>query len=192
MTRCTTLDQAVLTKTKIDKVLPRLVKKGDDEGKDLAQRVLNNAAAISKQKSGDGKPLPSQETKEKNSKTTSIAKPLLEHSRPSNNVPGIKKPRAENAAEQPVKKISTEGRVSSGTTTARSSALLRKRQQPAKIDPKTATKPTPSSAPTPKVKTNHISAKPSGFFSSLQSASKKPGTSNAAILSAKSKEGKDG
>lgn len=191
MTRCTTLDQAVLARTKIDKVLPRLVKKGDDEGKDLAQRVLNNAAAISKQKNGDSRPFQSQETKEKATKNTSIAKPSLENSRPFNNVPGIKKPRTETAAEQTIKKTSTEGRISSGTTTARSTSVQGKRQQPAKIDPKTATKPAPSSAPTPKVKTNHISAKPSGFFSSLQSASKKPGTSNAAILSAKSKEGKD-
>lgn len=187
MTLCTTLDQEVLARTKIEKVLPRLLKKGDDECKALAQKVLSNAAAISKHKNGDGKSLQNQETKEKSSKVIPIAKLPLENSRPSS-VAGIRKPRTENAVEQPVKKSSS---VSSGTTTARPTGQLGKRQQPTKVDAKIATKPAPSSAPAPKLKANHISAKPSGFFSSLQSASKKPGTSNAAILSAKSKEGKD-
>ena len=178
MTRCTTLDQAVLAKTKIDKVLPRLVKKGDEEGKELAQRILSNAAANSKQKDPDGK-------------TSAFAKPSVDASRISNAVPGIKKPRAtDNLSPQPVKKLSNAVSASSGAAPAKSTSLLGKRQQPAKVDPKAAVKSTPATAP-PKVKNNHISAKPSGFFSSLQSASKKPGTSNAALLSAKSKEGKE-
>ena len=191
MTRCTTLDLAVLAKTKIDKVLPRLVKKGDEEGKELAQRILSNAAANSKQKDPDGKPAHIQEAKEKDGKTSAWAKPSVDPSRVSNAVPGIKKPRAaDNLSPQPVKKLSNAVSASSGAAPAKSTSLLGKRQQPAKVDPKAAVKSTPASAP-PKVKNNHISAKPSGFFSSLQSASKKPGTSNAALLSAKTKEGKE-
>lgn len=191
MTRCTTLDQAVLAKTKIDKVLPRLVKKGDEEGKELAQRILSNAAANSKQKDPDGKSAYIQEAKEKDGKTSAFAKPSVDPSRVSNAVPGIKKPRAtDNLSPQPVKKLSNAVNASSGAAPAKSTSLVGKRQQPAKVDPKAAIKSTPASAP-PKVKNNHISAKPSGFFSSLQSASKKPGTSNAALLSAKSKEGKE-
>ena len=192
MTRCTTLDLAVLAKTKIDKVLPRLVKKGDEEGKELAQRILSNAAANSKQKDPDGKPAHILEAKEKDGKTSAFAKPSVDPSRVSNAVPGIKKPRArDNLSPQPVKKLSNAVSASSGAAPAKSTSLLGKRQQPAnKVDPKAAVKSPPASAP-PKVKNNHISAKPSGFFSSLQSASKKPGTSNAALLSAKSKEGKE-
>lgn len=184
MTRCTTLDLAVLAKTKIDKVLPRLVKKGDEEGKELAQRILSNAAANSKQKDPDGKPSQIQEAK---------AKPSTDPSRVSTTVTGLKKPRASDSlTPQPVKKPSVAVSASSGATPPKSTTLLGKRQQPAKVDTKAAVKSTPASAAPPKVKNNHISAKPSGFFSSLQSASKKPGTSNAALLSAKSKEGKEG
>lgn len=192
MTRCTTLDQAVLAKTKIDKVLPRLLKKGDEEGKELAQRILSNAAANSKQKDPDGKPAQIQEAKDKDGKASAITKPSIDPSRISNTVPGLKKSRTpDNLSPQPVKKLSNAVSALSGAAPPKSASLLGKRQQPAKVDPKAAVKSTPASAPPSKVKNNHISAKPSGFFSSLQSASKKPGTSNAALLSAKSKEGKD-
>lgn len=182
----------MLAKTKIDKVLPRLLKKGDDEGKEFAQRILSNAAANSKQKDPDGKLAQIQEAKDKDGKASAVAKPSIDSSRVSNIVPGIKTPRpSENPSPQPAKKVSNAVSASSGAAPGKSTSLLGKRQQPPKVDPKAAVKSTPASAPPPKVKNNHISAKPSGFFSSLQSASKKPGTSNAALLSAKSKEGKD-
>lgn len=55
MSHCTTIDQAVLERTKMDKVLPKIVKRGDEQGKAFAQKVLANAAAVSKQKSLDSK-----------------------------------------------------------------------------------------------------------------------------------------
>ncbi len=188
MTRCTTLDQVVLEKTKLDKVLPRIVRKGDEEGKELAQKVLQNAVVNSKQKNIDGKPSQVQEPKEKDSKNVASNKPPTDNSRISNGLPGIKKPRTVDAsAEQPVRKATDAGFLT------KSNGQVGKRPQTAKLDPKVVAKSAPVTTPlNPKFKTNHISVKPSGFFSSLQSASKKPGTSNAALLSAKSKEGKDG
>lgn len=192
MTRCATLDEAVLAKTKTDKVLPRLIKKGDEHVKELAQRVLENAAAISKQKNANGKPV-QLEAKDKASKINSIAKPSpVESSRAAGTASGIKKARApELPAGQPAKKPSNAGTASSGAAPAKSIGFSGKRQQAAKVDPKSVAKATSSIAPISKVKPNHVSAKPSGFFTSLQSASKKPGTSNAALLSAKAREGKD-
>lgn len=194
MTRCITLDQAVLEKTKVDKVLQRLRKKGDEEGKKLAQKVLENAAAVSKQKSAESKTQHPQELEDKAIQNHEMSKPPIDSSRISENIAGTKKGKdADTISGQSTKQptLNTSSPISNVTASSKSIALLGKRQQSSKVDPKSSTKSSLTAAPTPKVKSNHVSAKPSGFFSSLQSASKKPGTSNAALL-AKAKQGKDG
>src|SRR5690606_38953549 len=50
MKKFTAMDQAVLEQTTHDKLLPRFVKKGNDTVKQLAQSILNNAAAATKAK----------------------------------------------------------------------------------------------------------------------------------------------
>lgn len=193
MTRCTTLDQAVLEKTKIDKVLQRLIKKGDDESKVSAQKVLDNAAVVTKQKVVDRKPL--QDARESVAKDNTVVKPYSDKSRVVDTDVGTKRPKAIDASTGKAFKIPSNTSITSPRSSSASSSKFSipsaKRQQPIKPDSKSTVKPNPSATPNPKVKSNHISAKPSGFFSSLQSASKKPGTSNAALLSAKAKEGKD-
>lgn len=188
MTRCITLDQAVLEKTKVDKVLQRLNKKGDDEGKKLAQKVLDNAAVVSKQKIADGKPLQTQDSEDRPAPNSIVARSSLVDNT-------TKKPKgAEITSGQSAKKqtnISTVSQGSNTTASSKSIGLLAKRQNSSKTDSKASVKASNATVPAPKVKPNHISAKPSGFFSSLQSASKKPGTSNAALLSAKAKQSKD-
>lgn len=193
MTRCTTLDQAVLEKTKVDKVLQRLIKKGDNEGKKYAQKVLDNAAAVTKQKAIDNKLLCTNDTKEKQTQNVSGIKSSLDSSRIFDSNNDIKKQKMSElaAGQSPNKQLSTASHGVNTTASSKSIGLLGKRQQTSKTDLKTTTKSHASAMPVSKVKTNHISAKPSGFFSSLQSASKKPGTSNASQLSAKSKEGKE-
>ena len=165
MTRCVTVDQSVLEKTKMDKVLPRLVKRGDDQGKVFAQQILDNAAAASKQKNTDVKALQGHHP------NGTAPKPLSGGSRPSD-------PEAQKSRPVDARKL-----VSAGITKGSGVAATTKSGNPsAKADSKAATKM--ATMDSSKVKANHITAKPSGFFSSLQSASKKPGTSS------KSKDGK--
>ena len=188
MTRCITLDQAVLEKTKVDKVLGRITKKGSDRVKALAQKVLDNAAANNTQRSNDTKPALSQGVKEK-----AGVKVQLPASRAVDAVVGMKRQReSESAAVQPAKKINgSAATTSSVSAPTKNLGSTSKRTQLSKTDAKAAP-PSTSSTPAPKPKANHIVAKPSGFFSSLQSASKKPGTSNAALQSAQQKDGKKG
>lgn len=178
--------------SKLDKILPRILKKGDEEGKELAQKILQNAAINSKQKYTDGKPLHVQAGKDKDGKHNASIKPSIDSARVTNNAPGIKKSRGVDIPSgQPVKKASDTWHALSGAGSTKSAGPFAKRPQVVKSEPKAVSKSAPTTATLNQKKANHISAKPSGFFSSLQSASKKPGTSNAALLSAKSKEAKD-
>ena len=156
MTRFTTIDQSALEVTKVQKVLPRLVKRGDDQGKKFAQKVLDNATDVSKQKSADEKAGQGQGTN---------AKLLGDGARiySSNEI----KPQRSIDAKKGDKGV--VNKMASGSEA---------RQPSAKIDVKPGTKTPSADASSAKAKANTITAKPSGFFSSLQSASKKPGTSS--------------
>ena len=120
--------------TKVEKVLPRLVKRGDDQGKRLAQKIIDNAAVVSKQKTID-----ENETKD--------ARPI--------------------DAKKGEKGFATKNALGSDA-----------RHPSAKADAKAGSKTPPADASSTKGKANTVNTKPSGFFSSLQSASKKPGTSS--------------
>ena len=156
MTRCTTVDQSMLEVTKVEKVLPRLVKRGDDQGKRLAQKVLNNAAEVTKkQKTVEEKSAQSQETNDKN-------------------------------GDGALNSVSNETKVSRSIdpkkgdkgVTAKTASDSDSRQPSTKVDAKAGTKIQSADASSAKVKVNSGTNKSSGFFSSLQSASKKPGTSS--------------
>lgn len=146
MTRCTTIDQSILEMTKVEKVLPRLVKRGDDQGKRFAQKVLDNAAEVSKQKTAD------------------------ETTAQSQDINGAIPSETKNARSTDAKK----GDKSLATKMASASDA----RQSSKVDAKVGTKMPSADASSTKVKANPVTTKPSGFFSSLQSASKKPGTSS--------------
>ncbi len=181
----------MLGSSKLDKILPRILKKGDEEGKELAQKIFQNAAINSKQKYTDGKPSHSQAGKDKDGKHNASIKPSIDNARVTNTVSGIKKSRGlDILSGQPVKKATDAGHALLGASSAKSAGPFAKRPQ-VKPELKAVSKFAPTTTTLNQKKANHISAKPSGFFSSLQSASKKPGTSNAALLSAKSKDGKD-
>ena len=159
MTRCTTIDQSVLEVTKVEKVLPRLVKRGDDQGKRFAQKVLDNAADVSKQKLAEEKSVQGQEANAK-------ANPKLSNNGAQSSNPNETKPRPVDT-----KKGDKGGANKSGSGSE-------SRQPPTKVEAKSGTKISSADASSTKAKTNTITPKPSGFFSSLQSASKKPGTSS--------------
>ena len=156
MTKCTTIDQSILEVTKVEKVLPRLVKRGDDQGKKFAQKVLDNAA--SKQKVGEEKSAPGLETNAAN------AKLLGDGARSSN---------SNEAKPRPVDAKKGDKGVANKVTSGSEARI-----PPAKVDAKAGTKTPTADTPSTKSKVNNVTGKPSGFFSSLQSASKKPGTSS--------------
>ncbi|KAL9613061.1 MAG: hypothetical protein Q9167_002360 [Letrouitia subvulpina] len=186
MARCVTIDQAILEKTKMDKVLSKLVKRAEAQTKLSAQKVLDSASAVSKQKSLDSKSSQVAEVKDRG-----LSKPPTDTPKASVEPnPGSKKFQGGGSlGPQPAKKLGTLTTTPTGQGVASTTKLPGSVGKKPNPDAKAATKASAASAP--KVKTNHIVAKPSGFFQSLQSASKKPGTSNAALQSAKSKEAKD-
>lgn len=156
MTRCTTVDQSMLEVTKVEKVLPRLVKRGDDQGKRFAQKVLDNAAEVSKkQKTAEEKSAQSQGTNDKNGDGA------------LNSVSN------ETKVPRPIDPKKADKSVTAKTTSGSDF-----RQPSTKVDAKAGTKNQSADASSAKVKVNPGTNKSSSFFSSLQSASKKPGTSS--------------
>lgn len=195
MTRCTTVDQEILEKTKVDRVLQRLTKRGDQEGKLAARKILENAANVTKQKNAQGNPSQAPGSIEPRVKSNGLIQPTSDKSRLPDSNAGVRQPQATALSAGQINQRPRIGATASGTSATASSkpaTLKAKRLQSGKADPNPVGKPTSAPVAVPKVKNNHVSAKPTNFFMSIQSASKKPGTSNAALLSAKAKEGKDG
>ncbi|KAI4244441.1 MAG: hypothetical protein LQ352_006797 [Teloschistes flavicans] len=190
MARCITIDQAMLEKTKIDKVLPRIVKRGDEQGKAFAQRVLDNAAALSKQTPLDSKSSLSSELKDNAAK-----KPVTGSKVPTEALSEAKKPQVSSGGRSQSPKKSASANAAAASIGAGANAkglggLLSKRVSA--TENKAADKGGAPSSTAAKVKTTSVTPKTTSFFSSLQSASKKPGTSNAALKSAKPKDPKEG
>ena len=151
MARCTNIDTSLLEKTKLDKLLQRLHKRGDEEGKKLALKILDNA------KSADGKPSiashgPSLASKSGQDSIKSMSS-------------DVKKDR-QGEVKRPVNEANSKG--VNGTVTSK-----------AKASPGDArsTSKSGSDSTDSKAKVINVPSKPSAFFSSLKSASKKPGTS---------------
>ena len=171
MTRCVTIDSALLEKTKMDKILPRLVKRSDDQGKALAQIVLDNAAQNTREKAIEAKP-----TLDRLASGEAAVRSLSNGTKPSDMIDSPTKERPVDA-----KKQSVEG-VSKGSNTNIATKPTSTVNETAKNDAK-APRKEPLSA---KAAAIQAPAKPSSFFSSLKSASKKPGTASH------SKDGKSG
>jgi len=181
MARCTTLDQSLLERTKLDKLLPKLVKRGDEKIKSLGQQILDNVEQSSKQKPADSKSAQTVESK---------AGSLSTQGRASELVASVKRQR-DNAspAVTGLKKGTSTSLSKPGAAAAiKATGGLSKASHPVKTEAKSSASSTASTIPA-KVKVNHVVAKPS-VFSSLQSASKKPGTSIAAQKAAQQSDGK--
>ena len=167
-------------------MLSKLLKRGDEGIKSLAQKILDNAVAFSKQKLNDSKGISTHELKESRSAgATNVRVPPA--------VAGVKRPRESVVlSAQPVKKtaLTTKASVLPSATSLKATISSSKRPEAAKSEEKATTVSTGAITAAPKVKVNHVTAKPSTFFSSLQSASKKPGTSIAAQKTALQNDGK--
>ena len=178
MVRCSPLDQSLLEKTKLSKALVKLVKRGPDQIGSLAQSVLDAAAKNSKERLSE----------DKTAKSTDSAKNIAVKQAQISRTPEtttLKRPRDSEALS---KKGSSGPTIKSSaqTATSRTSSLpANKLGSPAskvgstlKNEAKSVTPSISNGVSAPKIK--HVATKPSSIFATLQSASKKPGTSNAA------------
>ena len=195
-----TMTEESLEKTKLSKILQRLTKKGGADSKELAQKILSNAAEATKRAEGTktdstqvaigtGTPKPQQsvtpaingsdtaagtkrprEAEHTNGQPTKriITKPIPQASKPLA-IQAAERRRAEAAAQ--AKAAKSEKLVANGNEPAAVPSLA-----PGATSAATQEKPKPTVAVPIKA--------PGNLFASLQSASKKPGTSNAARAAA--------
>jgi hypothetical protein len=164
LSRFTSLDEDTLSKTNISKLLPRILKKGIQPSKDLAQKILEHAARATKRKqeSASGNPLSRDATPDKASDLVSGMKRNRDGE--VNGFPATKKMATPGAAS--AAKSGPHGKTASTSTV--------KGVADSKAAATGTTRPKASIAP----------PKPTSLFGSLASASKKPGTSNAARAAA--------
>jgi hypothetical protein len=149
----------------LNKVIPRFLKRGDDESKALSKLINDNAAAQTKRDAESGKNVDAAKaTKAVDSKDKEIKKePQL--------AAGVKRPRpADVSSNSAAKRVAS----TTSTTTAASKGGLLKR--PPSTSATSAT-PAPATTNTIKPKGHQVVSKaPANFFAGLQSASKRPGT----------------
>ena len=168
----TTLTEEKLEKTHLIKVLPRYQKKGDAKTQYWVKKINGNAEAASKEAAEK------QTTQEKSkmsssSAETKSASPPVKRAAVEQTA-GVKRAASTSADNTSQKRLATGSIKSNGAiTSVKSNGTL---QKPAVASD--GTKQT-SSASTATITRKTVVAKPSGFLSSLQSASKKPGTSIA-------------
>lgn len=198
MSRFTTLDEATLEKTKNNKILSRIVKKGGEDVKTLAQQVLDNAATATKTKAASesamSKPSEGKDPEEKSSGSKSTeGKPgvgkatdaTLGKRAPVEGVTGGKRPREPDSASLPAqKRIVAPSMAKTASVDPAKPKPVIKKIVPGNAGSKSVAAKRPDGDV--KTKTTTVTPKPPAvnLFSSLSSASKKPGTSNAALAAA--------
>lgn len=180
MAKFLTMDQAMLEKTKNDKILARFVKKGGNTIKLLAQTILANAAAVTKKKAEASKRL-SKENSPAIGVPPKGTNPAPTSNGVSDTTSSIKRIREAEDNKAPAAKRVISPSVKNTSKPATTPATQVKK----------LTAPSTANLPV-KPRTNLVTAKrgPS-LFTSLMSASKRPGTSNAARAAAAAVAAKD-
>ncbi|KAJ5404706.1 hypothetical protein N7465_005990 [Penicillium sp. CMV-2018d] len=154
--RFSTLTEDMLQKTNLSKLLPKFLKKGGQQVKDLTQKILDNAAASTKRKQESEKP-----SKEENPKG-----PLADQ--PKGDA-GAKRPReADNNLQPGAKRMAVANTLKDANKLA-----------PGNGPAKGAQSSKPTGAAVLRPKPNIVAPKPTSLFGTLSSASKRPGTTNA-------------
>ncbi|KAI9655234.1 MAG: hypothetical protein M1831_004944 [Alyxoria varia] len=168
LTKCKAMTGQTLDKSALGKVIPRLEKRGDNEVRSLAKRVTDNARVASEKK------MKAQRTASQSALRSKESQSAPEPTKKSSPSPqGLKRSRpSEGTSEQPSKK------VASGTT-----GTVKSAQPIKKTDTENNTTKTTTSSTGVKQKVNQVTAKPTGLFSGLESAAKKPGISTTAAAS---------
>lgn len=154
------MDDDVLLKTNVSKLLPRIIKKGIQPGKDLAQKIIDNAAQSTKRKQESNGNSPARDATPDKSNTSAT---------------GIKRARDGEPNGLPAtKKVVNPVAAGKSGSSAKAAAGSTAKAADNKSTAATAARPKASIVP----------PKPTSLFGSLASASKKPGTSNAARAAA--------
>lgn len=168
MVNFTTLTEAKVEKTQLSKILPRYLKKGDARVQFWIKKILANMAQATKEAASKG-----EQKKVETSSTSQPASPTTKRAIPDP-VAGVKRAAATPGEGSAPKKTATgSGKTNIIAPNAKVNGALKK--------PAVATsdaKPASASGSVAAVRKT-VTARPSGYFSSLQSASKKPGTSIA-------------
>lgn len=173
----------MLEKTKNDKILTRFVKKAGEITKKLARVVLDNAATATKRKNEVAKETSQSVNKPKTEPNMVGMNPQVVIKVNNKDPWGTKRPRGgETNGMPPTKRVvsASQGKLAPKT--------IVKRQAEGSQEAKPGQSNANASNSRPKA--NIVTPKPTpGLFTSLMSASKKPGTSNAArAAAAKEKE----
>ncbi|SMR43888.1 unnamed protein product [Zymoseptoria tritici ST99CH_3D1] len=165
MSLFTTLNNTKLEKVNLEKLLPRVQKKGDARVQFWVKKILQNAEAIAKDVAAQGA--------HKSSATVTV-KPESPPGKRAGPEPvaGVKRSAAASGDGGVVKKLATGlSKTNGATANAKvNGASVKLANDATKVV---------ASATAPAAARKTVVAKPSGFFSGLQSAAKKPGTSNA-------------
>ncbi|KAJ6116498.1 Zinc finger CCCH-type [Penicillium capsulatum] len=152
----------MILRTNIAKILPRFVKKGGPVIKELAQKVMENAAASTKRKQNNAK-AGNEDSSAKNSGADS----------PSADLVGSKRPRDGESNSQPATKrmtVTSNHRDTSKSGVATNGSAKRPGEVAANGK---------QGAAAARPRANIVAPKPSSLFGTLSSASKRPGTTNA-------------
>lgn len=154
--RFSTLTEDMLQKTNLSKLLPKFLKKGGQQVKDLTQKILDNAAASTKRKQESEK-----STKEEHPKGFLADQPKGDA--------GAKRPReADNNLQPGAKRMAVANTLKDANKLA-----------PGNGPAKGAQSSKPTGAAVLRPKPNIVAPKPTSLFGTLSSASKRPGTTNA-------------
>ena len=190
MARFSTMTEEVLEQTKVSKILQRLTKKGGTESKELAQKILAKAVVATKKKAAVVKP-------ESPADAVSSSVSKLSVAGQSDLPTGLKRPRDGEGSTVPAPKRVITKIPQSSKPLAVQAAERRRAEAAAQVQAAKSTKLTvngvqkAAAAGTAPLATNSITLDklkastappvkpPASLFGSLQSASKKPGTSNA-------------
>ncbi|KAI4154274.1 MAG: hypothetical protein LQ340_001778 [Diploschistes diacapsis] len=169
MVRCTSMNQSLMEKTKLDKVLPKLVKRGNEATQKLVQSV-NSIVRSNGETENTRVPAKAVKPEPKSAQLPIIG---------SEATNGVKRPRESDTV--PMKRVASTGQSKVMSTLNSKNVPLTKpglasiKREAAKTETKTAAASTVPPLPTPKTKT--VVPKPTSLLTGLQSASKKPGTS---------------
>jgi len=167
MSQFTTLTGDLLERTHLVKLLPRFIKRGDAKTQFYAKRITTNAASASRQKSADSVAVNAATV----SKPARAESPPRQRSEPDP-VAGIKRSASSAGVGGPPKKVAGVNTKLNGPANATKAAVSNKLMGTGET-----VKPPSTTVSAPTTKTKQVTAKPSNFFSTLQSAAKKPGTS---------------
>ncbi|KAJ5733659.1 hypothetical protein N7493_002445 [Penicillium malachiteum] len=161
LARFVTVDEEILQKTNLAKLLPRLIKKGGPATKEAGQKILDNAAASTKRKQDASKAAKEDSPAVKSSGDS-----------PSAEVAGSKRPRETETNSHPAtKRMVVTSNLKENIKPAMAGVTKRV------VEGSQNNKQTATVVPRPKA--NIVPPKPSSLFGALSSASKRPGTTNA-------------